>query len=178
MSVDDTVLVQRCCAGDRAAFDTLILRYQTPVYNAALRLVGNADDAKDVAQTVFLKVFLHVADFDPQYRFFSWLYRITLNESHNLLGKRRGYAEITGEELDPRPGPEAQAEGGETVQSIDLALRQLSLEHRQVIVLRHVLHLSYEAMAETLQVADKTVKSRLHSARQRMRDLLSLERGV
>ncbi len=176
MSADDVELVQRCRAGDRAAFDVLVLRYQLPVYNAALRMLGNREDAKDVAQNAFLKAFEHLEDFDPQYRFFSWLYRIALNEALTALGRRKQYAEITGSEIDGAPGPEATTAGGQTAVAINVALLRLVSEQRQVVILRHVLDLSYEEMAEVLQVPDKTVKSRLHSARQKLRELLIHER--
>jgi RNA polymerase sigma-70 factor (ECF subfamily) len=176
MSADDVELVQRCRTGDRAAFDVLVLRYQSPVYNAALRMLGNREDAKDVAQNAFLKAFEHLEDFDPQYRFFSWLYRIALNEALTAMGRRKQHGAITGLEIDGAPGPEATVAGGQTAVAINGALLQLVSEQRQVVILRHVLDLSYEEMAEVLQVPDKTVKSRLHSARQKLRELLINER--
>jgi RNA polymerase sigma-70 factor (ECF subfamily) len=80
---DDGALVQRCRDGDRRAFDRLVIRYQKPVFNAALRMLKNPEDARDVAQTVFLKVFEHLGQYDPNLRFYSWIYRIALNESIN-----------------------------------------------------------------------------------------------
>ena len=76
---NDTDLVNRSLEGDRKAFEALLIRYEKPVYNAAYRMLNDAEDARDVAQTVFLKAYEKLGDFDPRYRFFSWIYRIALN---------------------------------------------------------------------------------------------------
>ena len=169
---DDGTLVQRSLDGERAAFEELVVRYQRPVYNAALRLLRDPEEAKDVAQTTFLNVFEHLADYDPNYKFYSWIYRIAVNESLNTLGKRKPLEEISGEEVDDSPGPDRHAESEQTRGAIEGALMRINPELRSVVVLRHVMHLSYEDMAETLAVPEKTVKSRLYSARQQLRTLL------
>jgi len=172
---DDGTLVQRSLDGERAAFEELVVRYQRPVYNAALRLLRDPEEAKDVAQTTFLNVFEHLADYDPSYKFYSWIYRIAVNESLNTLGKRKPLEEISGEEVDDSPGPDRHAESEQTRGAIEGALMRINPELRSVVVLRHVMHLSYEDMAETLAVPEKTVKSRLYSARQQLRTLLTHE---
>jgi RNA polymerase sigma factor (sigma-70 family) len=73
---DDPALVRRCRDGERSAFEQLVVRYQKPVYNAALRMLHEPQDAMDVAQTTFLKAFEHLADYDPSFKFYSWIYRI------------------------------------------------------------------------------------------------------
>ena len=78
-SEGDEFLVERCRHGDREAFAALVVRYQRPVYNAAWWVLRNAEDASDVAQSVFLKVAERLGDYDPQHRFFSWIYRIAVN---------------------------------------------------------------------------------------------------
>jgi RNA polymerase sigma-70 factor (ECF subfamily) len=166
---DDSGLVQRCQAGDRRAFERLVARYQKPVFNAALRMLRNPQDALDVAQTTFLKAFEHLKDYDPSFRFYSWIYRIAVNESLNALGSRKALVGIDDQEPDDAPGPELQAEADQTGREIEAALFGLSPELRAVIVLRHFLHLSYRDMADTLQLPEKTVKSRLHSARHLLR---------
>jgi len=174
---DDGSLVQRCREGDLKAFDRLVIRYQKPVYNAALRMLRNPEDARDVAQTVFLKVFEHLEQYDPNLRFYSWLYRIALNESVNALGRMRPHEAISGNEIDQTPGLERQLDSEQTRHAIEQALMRIQPEQRSVVVLRHFLHLSYEEMAVILELPEKTVKSRLYTARQLLRDLL-LENGV
>jgi RNA polymerase sigma-70 factor, ECF subfamily len=174
---DDRVLVQRCREGERAACDQLVVRYQKPVFNAALRLLRNPEDARDVAQTAFLKAFEHLADYDPEFKFYSWIYRIAVNEALNTLSSRKPFEDISGEEPDDAPGPERRVEGEQLSEAIENALTHIKPELRTVIVLRHMLHLSYEDMGDILQLPEKTVKSRLYSARQLLRDLL-LQRGI
>ena len=175
---DDGTLVQRTLDGDRAAFEELVVRYQRPVYNAALRLLHDAEEAKDVAQTTFLSVFEHLADYDPTYKFYSWIYRIAVNESLNTLGRRKSHEDISGEEMDRSPGPERLAESDQSRGVIEAALMRITPELRSVVVLRHVMDLSYEDMAATLELPEKTVKSRLYSARQQLRSMLAQEGAI
>jgi RNA polymerase sigma-70 factor (ECF subfamily) len=154
-----------------------VVRYQKPVYNAALRLLRNPEDAKDVAQTVFLKAFGHLADYDPSFKFYSWIYRIAVNEALNVLGSRKPFGEISGEEPDEAPGPERRVEAEQLSEAIEEALMSIKPDLRTVIVLRHSLNLSYQDMSDVLQLPAKTVKSRLYDARQLVRDHL-LQRGI
>ena len=168
----DWTLVRRCQAGNREACEQLVLRYQKPVYNAALRLLHHPEDARDVAQTAFMKVFEHLADYDPKYKFYSWIYRIAINEALDTLGSRKPFEELRGEEADEAAGPERLVEGEQTGRAIEDALMQIKPELRAVIVLRHFMHLSYHDMGDVLQLPEKTVKSRLHDARQLLRERL------
>jgi len=169
---DDAELVRRCGGGDRKAFEALVVRYQRPVYNAALRMLRNPDDARDVTQTVFLRAYEHLADYDPSYRFYSWIYRIALNESINQLKGRKRLAPVPEDEPSDGPGPEQLVDAELSGRTIQAALMTLTDDYRAVIVLRHFLDCSYEDMAEVLQLPEKTVKSRLFSARQRLKDAL------
>jgi RNA polymerase sigma-70 factor (ECF subfamily) len=174
---DDATLVRRCRDGDRAAFERLVVRYQKPVFNAALRLLRDPEDAMDVAQTTFLKVFEHIADYDPSFKFYSWIYRIAVNESLDALGSRKPCEGFNGEEADATPGPDRQLEGEQTGRAIEEALMRIKPELRTVVVLRHFMHLSYQDMSDILLLPEKTVKSRLYSARQMLRDHL-LQHGT
>ena len=173
MSEDhDAELVRRCVGGDRKAFEALVVRYQGPVYNAAFRMLRNPDDARDVAQTVFLKAYEHLAEYDPRHRFYSWIYRIALNESINQLKGRKRLAPVPEDEPSEGPGPEQVVDAELSGRRIQAALMTLTDDYRTVIVLRHFLDCSYEDMADVLQLPEKTVKSRLFSARQRLKDAL------
>jgi RNA polymerase sigma-70 factor (ECF subfamily) len=174
---DDPALVRRCRGGDRQAFEGLVVRYQKPVFNVALRMLRDPQDALDVAQNTFLKAFEHLADYDPSFKFYSWIYRIAVNESLNALGTRKSFEGLNGEEPDETPGPDRQADGEQTRREIGHALMRISPELRSVIVLRHFMQLSYQDMGDILELPEKTVKSRLYSARQLLRDRL-LRRGT
>ena len=171
----DQALVERYRNGDRDAFTELVIRYQRPIYNAAFWILRSADDASDIAQGVFLKVAEHLDDYDSQHRFFSWIYRIAVNESLNLL-RRNGHEEWLDDEID-LPGaetanPESLASNAERSRNIQRALMGLSASDRTVITLRHFSECSYQEIAEILQIDEKTVKSRLFEARHRLRDAL------
>lgn len=174
---EEKSIVSNCQHGDRTAMDTLVRKLQKPVYNAAYRMLGNADDAADVTQTTFLKVFENIKQFNPRYRLFSWTYRIAMNESIDQL-KRRSRSETldkTPESKEKQP-PEnvASRQIGDEVQA---TLLELSEDHRAVMVLRYFGDRSYGEIAQILEIPEKTVKSRLYSARQQMRHRLR-EHGV
>jgi len=171
----DQALVERYRKGDREAFTELMIRYQRPIYNAAFWILRSADDARDISQVVFLKVAEHLDRFDSQHRFFSWIYRIAVNESLNLL-RRNGHEEALDDDID-LPGsesanPESQARDAERSRLIQRALLTMSSNDRTVLVLRHFSECSYQEIAQILEVDEKTVKSRLFEARHRLRDLL------
>jgi RNA polymerase sigma-70 factor (ECF subfamily) len=170
---DDQTLVRQCREGDRKAFEVLVMRYQKPVFNAALRMLHQPDEAMDVSQTTFLKAFEHLASYDPSFKFYSWLYRIALNESLNALNSHKPFVPISDQEPDEAPGPEREVESEQTGRAIEEALMDINPELRSVVVLRHVMHMSYHDMSDILQLPEKTVKSRLYSARQLLRDQLN-----
>ena len=169
---DDGTLVRRCCGGDRRAFDALVVRYQRTVFNAALRMLHDREEARDVAQTVFLKAYEHLAKYDPKFKFYSWLYRIALNESINSLQRRRPLEALDLDAPDGVPGPEESLGQSQAQAALLRALMTLSTEYRAVIVLRHFTGCSYEDASEILGVPEKTIKSRLFSARQQLKTAL------
>lgn len=171
----DEALVMRCRNGENAAFTVLVARYQGPIYNAAYRVLGNADDAADIAQVVFLRIVERLDDYDSHFKFFSWIYRIALNESLNLL-RRKGREEPLGEDEElpdeARADPEWQAREAELSARVQAALMKLKVKDRMVLVLRHFSECSYLEIGQVLDLDEKTVKSRLFEARQRLRGLL------
>jgi RNA polymerase sigma-70 factor, ECF subfamily len=177
----DDALVERCRDGDRAAFVALVKRYRKPLYNAAYRVLGREEDASDVTQAVFLKVIERLDQYDPRYKFFSWIYRIALNESLNRLRDREREAPL--EEAGDPPGlesadPEWKANETQVSQRIQKALMSMKTADRAVLTLRHFCDCSYEEIAEIMELEVKTVKSRLFEARQRLRGLLTDLRPV
>jgi RNA polymerase sigma-70 factor (ECF subfamily) len=158
--------------GDRRAATELVDRYQRRLFTAAYRMLGNVQDAEDVVQTVFGNAFVALATYDPRYRFFSWIYRMTVNESLNTLKRRRPLVSLEGTADLPAPAsPDADA-AREAEQRVDRALRGLKPDDRAIVVLKHFVALSYEDIADVLEVPVKTVKSRLFTARERLRLVL------
>jgi RNA polymerase sigma-70 factor, ECF subfamily len=168
---EDAALVARSLDGDTAAFEVLVERYQRVLYTVAYRMLGNPDDARDAIQTVFVKAYERLATFDASHRFFSWIYRIAINECLNLIRDRRPEEELTPAFAAAGRPFEAAASHQRRAQ-VQAALLQLSPDYRAVIVLRHFAGLSYDEMAAALGVPAKTIKSRLHTARQRLGELL------
>lgn len=169
------MLLQRFRGGDREAFGALVVRYQRPIYNAALAILRRAEDASDVTQTVFLKIVERGDEYDPQYKLFSWLYRIAVNESLDLLRRGRREAPLDDDldipDADSR-GPEALLSEVEMSTRIRRSVMGVSVNDRVVLTLRHFSDCSYEQIAEILDLDEKTVKSRLFEARRRLRGLL------
>jgi RNA polymerase sigma-70 factor (ECF subfamily) len=165
--------LKRCIKGDRKAFETLLIQYEKPVFNAAYRMLNNKEDASDVTQTVFLKVYENLDSFDPSRRFFSWVYRIALNESINVLGKQKRLEPLQHEPADDGKSPEQEVASAELSAEIQAALMTVKTDYRTVVILKHFLGCSYMEISEVLEIPEKTVKSRLYSARQMLRDTLT-----
>jgi RNA polymerase sigma-70 factor (ECF subfamily) len=170
---DDAAIVARCLEGDIQAFGTLVERYQRVLYNLSLRMTGSPEDARDASQTAFLKAWEKLASFDPQYRFFSWIYRIAVNECLNQLNRRRRVEPLdTHLELPSGEDASSTLRAREASERVQAALLRLTPEHREVVILRHFLEMPYGEIADTLTIPEKTVKSRLYEARQRLCELL------
>lgn len=170
---DDTELIERCKSGDRKAFETLLVEYEKPVFNAAFRMLNSRDDARDVTQTVFLKVFENFDSYDPSRRFFSWIYRITLNESINWLGKSNRLEPLQYETADEGMSPEQAVDSANLSAGVQQALMSIKTDYRTVVILKHFLGCSYVEMSDILEIPEKKVKSRLYSARQQLKDALT-----
>lgn len=170
---DDHILVRQCLEGDRRSFEELVDRYQKPIFNLALRMVSDAEDAADITQTVFVKVYESLRSFNSQYKFFSWLYRIAVNESLNFLRGRQELLGVSEELVSSESTADEKIVDEERDAGVQRALRQLTPDQRSAIVLRHFAELSYDEISEILGVPEKTVKSRLFEAREHLRKLLS-----
>ena len=171
---DDSRLVERCLEGDRDALAELVVRYQRPIYHLAFRMLGNVEDAREITQGVFLRVAERLDDYDPRHKFFSWIYRITINASLNLLRRNR-HEELRGDDpdvADEHANPEALLNAAQQSALVQRALLGLKLENRAVLTLRHFAECSYKEIGEILDLDEKTVKSRLYEGRQQLRSLL------
>lgn len=173
----DVTLVNACLSGDTAAFGALVDAYEGTLFNAALRITGSRDDAMDVTQNAFVKAYEKLHTFDPTYRFFSWIYRITINEALNLRRRRPRETAIGGDRPAEAPNPEQASQQAQTTRSVRRALQRLRPEHRTLVVLKHLEGLSYQEIATILGINEKKVKSRLFTARRELRKIL-FEKGM
>ena len=174
----DAARVRACLAGDSHAFTGIVAEYEKPVYNVALRMLRDPEEARDIAQTVFLKAWQNLSSYDPQYKFYSWIYRMAINESLNFLRARARDTEPVDEQLPAEDAGPADLLDGDQVRGVVLdAIDRLKPEHRAVIVLKYFVDRNYDDIAEILGIDAKTVKSRLYTARQLLKDKLRT-RGV
>ena len=169
-------LLARAQAGDLGAFEQLSARYADRLFMLLLRLLGDRAEAEDVAQEVMLRAWQGIARFQGRSSYFTWLYRIAVNEANRALGKRsRRPADVSigAEELQlpapPAADPARQAENTELRQALGRALAELPPPLRTAIVLRDVEGLSTQEAAEIAGVGQAAFKSRLHQARLRVR---------
>ena len=172
----DETLIERCREGDGSAFAVLVHRYQRQIYKATFRVLGNAEDAADITPVVLMRVTERLDDFDSRYKFFSWIYRIALNESLNLA-RKHGREEPLGDDTQVAGARDAEPDWNldrsELAERIQRALLGMAVDDRAVLTLRHFSDCSYREMSTILGIAEKTVKSRLFAARRRLRDVLA-----
>ncbi len=178
----EEALVKRAKQGELRAFEELILQHEKIVYNLALRMMKQSEDAKDISQEVFLKAYRNIRNFDERSRFSTWLYRITTNTCIDELRKRQKKPSLSiEEEMDGEEGgilrqiaaagdtPEESLLRTEQKSEILQALNKLSPEHRTIVVFRDVQGLSYEEIAEILEIGLGTVKSRISRGRAQLK---------
>ncbi|MFH1688980.1 MAG: sigma-70 family RNA polymerase sigma factor [Candidatus Eisenbacteria bacterium] len=174
--IDEARVIEMAREGDSGAFETILERYEKPVFNAAYRIVADYEDAADVTQTVFLKVHQKLGSYKPEYKFFSWIYRIAVNEAINF-GKRRTRERPLDDALAARQGHSvdhlARIARDELIQG---ALRALKMDYRVVVVMKYFLELSYKEIGDIVGIPEKTVKSRLFTGRELLRQEL-VQRG-
>jgi RNA polymerase sigma-70 factor, ECF subfamily len=183
---DDAALIERCRAGDVAAFEPLVEKYRQRVWRVAYNLLRDREEAWDVAQEAFIRAYQALPSFRGQSAFYTWLYRIVMNvaadraRSRGARGRAFGTERVPEEDWDralPDQGgadesPEAVATRHENRQKILQALDALPEHHRRIVVLGDLEGLSYREIADTLEIPMGTVMSRLHNARRRLREAL------
>jgi RNA polymerase sigma-70 factor (ECF subfamily) len=173
---NDSILVDECLKGNNRAFETLVRKYQSPIFNLALRMLKNREDASDVTQNVFVKAYEKLDSYNPKHQFFSWIYRIAINESINVSNKQKRVDKYeSGVTAFHELTPEDNYKNGELSEAVAGAIKLLKIEHRLVLVLKHYHDFSYQEMSDVLGIPEKTVKSRLFSGRQRLKEILANE---
>lgn len=166
-ALDDEALIRQCLDGRPGAFGTLVDRYQKVLFNLALRMVKDVQEAEDITQTVFLKAYERLDRYDPSYKFFSWIYRIAVNESLTQLKRRKPFVALEADYAAP-----LASEADDVSEHVGKAILELSPEDRALIILKHIQGFSYKEVAFVFEIPVKTVKSRLYTARQRLKDVL------
>ncbi|MBR2743535.1 MAG: sigma-70 family RNA polymerase sigma factor [Clostridia bacterium] len=173
------VIIKHVLDGDTDAFELIVKRYEKKVYNLALRYLKNPDDALDVSQDVFIQVYQNLSGFRGDAQFSTWIYRVTYNKCVDMLRKtqkiRRNVVMSTDDEnfFETRDGSasiEESYEGRETLLAVMKIIDALPDEQRDVVMLRYIKDLSYAQIAEVMDIAEGTVKSRLNRARIKIKE--------
>ncbi|MDT5155795.1 MAG: polymerase sigma-70 factor, subfamily [Acidobacteriota bacterium] len=169
--MDDPLAIRQCRAGDKEAFRHLVERYQAQAIGHAISILGNREDALDAVQEAFIDAYQALGRFDLERRFYPWFYIILRNCCYKLAAGRKKRETSSSDELvmlatTPTMRPE------ETL-LLELAMLELKAEERELITLRHLDGLSYEELAERLEVPLGTIMSRLYHARKRLREKLA-----
>jgi RNA polymerase sigma-70 factor, ECF subfamily len=177
----DAAIVQRVQAGEVAAFDRLILKYRERLYSIIYNLTSNREDAADLTQETFIKAFRSINRFKGRSTFFTWIYRIAVNNTYTYLRRNRlrRFFSFENMEAELAPGEILEAltaksnlprEGAlrELQEKLNEALQTLSLKHRTVVVLFEIEAMSHQEIAEVMNCSVGTVRSRLHYAKQQL----------
>ena len=180
----DSGLVTKARRGDRSAFGELVTRYYDMVYGLAYGVLNNREQARDVAQDIFLKVFNDLSKFSGKSKFKTWLYRVSVNSAIDEQRRKKPTLSLDATDAsddedrppviieDRQPSPREKVAAGELQQIVKKALDELTPEHRAILVLREWQGLSYEEIAETLNIDQGTVMSRLFYARKKLGEVL------
>lgn len=184
MALSEAALLDECRRGNASAFEKLVVLYEKKVYNLAFRMVGNHEDASDIAQEAFLKVYTSLDQFRGESSFSTWLYRVVSNACLDELRHRARHkvvsidTPVSPEDPSPRQIPSKDPEPGHGIERAEVSnavqqgIKELPDDHRIILVLRDIQGLSYEEIAQVLNMPLGTVKSRLNRARLSLRDRL------
>jgi len=180
----DLEIAERHRHGDAAAFDEIYARFAEMVYNLALRLASDPDEAADLTQEIFLRIYRHLGRFRGGSSLKTWIYRVALNHCRSRLGRRRpptySLTPVPGEPppdvADGRRGPHERAEAGDDAERVAAALGRLATSFREAVVLRDLEGLSYQEIAEVSGVPVGTVRSRIARGRDQLRSMLETSR--
>jgi len=189
LHLTDEVLVQKSKNGDLEAFDQLVLRYESKVFNLAYRFMGNYADASDLAQETFIRLYQSLVSFRGDSSFSTWLFRVAANACRDELRKRQRRKNVSMDEMvalspanvpvaDNAYSPEETVQRHEVQRQVQECLKQLSDDHRLILVMREIQDLSYEEIAEVLQCSLGTVKSRINRARNALKERMTNTREL
>lgn len=175
MEDPDAYWVDQTRNGNTEGFAMLVNRYQHIVYHMAFRMTGDPGASEDITQNTFLKAYNRINSYDREHRFFSWLYRIGMNETLNYIKKNRPVSPLNPDIQSSEKNPEEMMLEKETGTLVRKALHLLPARHRLLIIMKHFQNLRYEEMARILGISENKVKARLYRARQSLKTHLIRE---
>jgi len=179
-NLTDQELIAQALDGQTVAFGILVRKYQNRLFNSMVHMLRNPSEAEDVVQDAFLLAFRKLDSFKGNSQFYTWLFRIARNTAISKLRRKKPTVSLDSTLAEQRlefpgdgPAPSAQMEQKEQQTELMRAMDRLSSEHREILILREMEELDYEAISEITELPIGTVRSRLHRARSMLRDLLT-----
>ena len=169
----DNEIVSHILKGNTKFFEILIDRYQIPIFNLTYKMTRVTEDAEDLTQIVFIKAYENLDQYVSKYKFFSWLYRIGINETLNYINSSKRINELDESSVSDKKDPMNILDQKELGDKINEAIAQLDKQYSELIILKHIQDYSYDEISKILDLDVKKVKSRLYSARQMLKDILS-----
>jgi len=163
----ETQIVARILEGDRQAFALLVEEYKSPIYNLAYRMTANTQDAADLTQDVFIRAYTYIWLYNPQKKFFTWLYTIAVNTIKNYIKKNKQYKNMRSVDLEERQFPANQ--NSSEAQDINIYLSGLDAETRALIIMKYIQELSFEEISEISGKSISAVKMRIYRALEDLR---------
>ncbi len=183
MPEDDSIVLERVLAGDEASFAVLVRRYEAKLRVYVVQIVGNDEEARDLVQETFIRVWNNLNQYDPRYRFSTWLFRIARNLAIDTLRRRRPVVslemgqdsegqDVSMDPVDARRGPLGDLENRELARALARHIQDLAPAYRELVVLRHLVGLAYNEIAELKGMPLGTVKNKLFRAHSVLREAL------
>ncbi|MDI6807930.1 MAG: sigma-70 family RNA polymerase sigma factor [Candidatus Eisenbacteria bacterium] len=187
MPREDSEIIEGCLKGEEAAFRALLQKYRARVFSIALRIVSNDEDARDIAQETFVRVFKSLSQFDQERSFQNWLFRIAVNLSIDLMRKRKfAFFSLSGNKEDgtkdhdiedQSPTPDVSYESKAGAERFESLIESLPVKYKTLLVLRYKEELSYQEMAEVMGIPMGTIKARLHRGHRILRRKLETKKA-
>ena len=190
---DERTLIKKAQKGDVESFEEILYRYQSIIYNISYRFAGSSEDAEDMTQEVFIKIFRNINSFQFKSKLSTWIYRVTTNTCLDIVKRKKdnmtafslddtledGEGKLLSSEIaDSRPTPDKQAEQHEIKNAVNKAISQLPEDYRAVVILRDIHGLPYDDIAEIVDCSVGTVKSRISRGRRKLREILLKDREL
>jgi RNA polymerase sigma-70 factor (ECF subfamily) len=177
---DELSIINRFKEGEESAFEELVLKYQDRIYNLCRHMLGNTHEAEDAAQDTFLKAYQKLKDFKPEAALYTWLYRIAVNTCLDYnkrpffesLFRKAESDEFVDEPASDWPSPEKLYESKQIGLALNTSIKKLPIKLRTAIILKEIEGLSYEEIADILEISIGTVKSRISRARDELKKSL------
>ena len=170
--INDNELVEECLTGNKKSFEEIVERYYKTIFRLSYRLTRDYDNAEEITQSTFVKAYENLGSFNSKYKFFSWLYRIAVNQAINFSKRVKNNEKIDERLSTDEEEPDKIYDKIELKKKVRDALMQLDLLYRLPVVLKHFFDYSYKELSYILDIPEKTVKSRLFTGRQILKEIL------